>query len=302
MTSILVILFLLVTPLFSAAQGEINAGFVSGLWYSRYPFFAGETVRLYAAIQNNSGFDIKGTVQFSNNDKLIGAQPFSAVNGRLVDAWVDWTPQKGVWRLGLTIVAAQKFEPGKDPEPITLTFSSFQKENVVVDGDADGDHMGDSQDTDDDNDSLSDREEKEHGTDSLVADTDGDGLSDKKEISGGTDPLKPPEKVKSNTAEVPGNTLEIVGNTLKEKTQAYAPRIAQSTQKLIEAIDARASNAARIIRAKKEHLEPSQYQSLFSVSLALLVPVAEHWRIAAGIATTFLLWYFIFKRSKKGGL
>ncbi len=53
----------------------------------------------------------------------------------------------------------------------------------------DGTGLGDNLDPDDDNDGVSDRDEKELGTNPKNADTDGDGLSDSAEIQIGTDPL-----------------------------------------------------------------------------------------------------------------
>gem|GEM_PF-5590133 len=54
---------------------------------------------------------------------------------------------------------------------------------------SDGTGAGDNLDPDDDNDGVSDRDEKELGTDPLNPDTDGDGLSDAAELEIGTDPL-----------------------------------------------------------------------------------------------------------------
>ena len=53
----------------------------------------------------------------------------------------------------------------------------------------DGDAEGDSCDSDDDNDGLSDSEEAALGTNPLNPDTDGDGWSDAEEVAAGSDPL-----------------------------------------------------------------------------------------------------------------
>ena len=55
---------------------------------------------------------------------------------------------------------------------------------------SDGTGTGDNADPDDDNDGLSDRDERELGTDPLNSDTDGDGLSDAAEVEIGTNPLE----------------------------------------------------------------------------------------------------------------
>lgn len=300
MTALAMALFFILAASVSYAGEGANAGFVNGLWFSRYPFFAGDTVRLYAALQNNSGFDIKGAATFFDKNEKIGEANFSVVNGRLLEVWTDWHVSEGNHAISVVIAKAFKVEIGKDPAPITLAFASFVKEPVMVEKDTDGDHVGDSIDNDDDNDGLTDVEEKNYGTNPLAVDSDGDGVSDKKEISAGTDPLKPPsqktkEEIKENAL---GNTIETHGNTLKEVVQEYAPHVVQATKKTIEIIDKRADNAAKIIRAKKDNLAPTQYQSLFSVSLALLLPFAEHWRIAAMIFAAILLW-LLWRRLRK---
>lgn len=56
--------------------------------------------------------------------------------------------------------------------------------------DTDLDGKGDLCDVDDDNDGLTDAQEKKLGTDPLLADSDGDLLSDQSEVTAGTNPLK----------------------------------------------------------------------------------------------------------------
>ena len=57
--------------------------------------------------------------------------------------------------------------------------------------DSDKDGIGDNADLDDDNDGISDVEEKRLHTDPYKADTDGDGLSDSEELKLGTNPINP---------------------------------------------------------------------------------------------------------------
>ena len=90
MKTLLLLVFLLLPLNVLAQQEPLNAGLVSGIWYSKFPFFAGETVRIYTAIQNNSGFDVKGKVQFLRNGESLEETPFSALKGGLVQVWADW--------------------------------------------------------------------------------------------------------------------------------------------------------------------------------------------------------------------
>ena len=278
-----------------AQAGEgANAGFVNGLWFSRSPFFAGETVRLYAALQNNSSFDIKGKAVFFDKNEKMGESAFSVVNGRLLEVWTDWRVTEGNHAISVSITEAFKVEVGQDPESITLTFASFTQEPLMVDNDTDGDRIGDKSDTDDDNDGLSDREEKEYSTNPLAADSDSDGVSDKKEISSGNDPLKAIKQKKESGTEKPTISLHGVASTTvafaRDAYRASIPRARETTRKAADFIDDRADHAAKIIRTKKDNLAPTQYQSLFFVSLALLLPFVEHWRIAAAIFAVILLW------------
>lgn len=284
------------SALTAQAKEDANAGFVNGLWFSRYPFFAGDTVRLYAALQNNSGFDIKGAATFFDKNEKIGETDFSVVNGRLLEVWTDWQVAEGNHAISVAITEAFKAEVGKNPESIVLAFASFSQEPLMVGKDTDGDRVEDSKDTDDDNDGLLDSEEKQYKTNPLVVDSDGDGISDKEEISAGTNPLQPPQKeyAQKNGAGASTPLFEDTASTIaaffKETRQQYAPRIVQATKDAMEIIDRRVDNAIKIIRTKKDNLEPSQYKPLFAVSLALLLPLLEYWRIATGIFAAAFLW------------
>jgi hypothetical protein len=184
---LLVILFALLIvlggglPALAQNNNPLNAGFVSGLWYSQIPFFAGDKIRIYTAIQNRSGFDITGKVQFFNQAQVIGEADFSALNGRLIEVWTDWTASEGNHRLWAKITEAKKSEIGQEPEAISLIFDSSPPNEVFVDLDTDGDQIGNQQDLDDDNDGLSDEAELAQGSDPLSADSDGDGLIDGKD-------------------------------------------------------------------------------------------------------------------------
>jgi len=166
-------------PLLLAVENNaINAGFVSGLWYSQSPFFAGDKIRIYAAIQNRSGFDITGVAQFYNYDNLIGKADFSALNGRLIEVWMDWTAIEGKHSIRVVVVEPKKSEIGEPPTPINITSNTSSVNDVFVDFDTDGDKIGNNDDLDDDNDSVADTIELAQGTNPLSSDSDGDGIKD----------------------------------------------------------------------------------------------------------------------------
>ena len=78
-------------------------------------------------------------------------------------------------------------EPGVDVEPYDPTVP-YKEDKVPPKQDTDGDGVPDIEDTDDDNDGLTDAYEKQLGTDPKNPDSDGDGLPDPAEIAGGTNP------------------------------------------------------------------------------------------------------------------
>lgn len=186
---ILCINFVLFNAPHLEAEETVNAGFVSGLWYSSNNFFGGDNVRIYSAIQNNSGFDIIGKIQFFDNEEIIGESEFSVISGRLVEKWTDWIAKNGDHNIYIKLIDTKKAVIGGGYESITLAFDSSYTDKRFIDSDTDDDKIGDIVDADDDNDGLSDEEEKVFGTDSLNKDTDGDGVSDGEEVLSGADPL-----------------------------------------------------------------------------------------------------------------
>ncbi len=147
---------------------EINAGFVQGLWYSSPNIFEGVPVRVYAALRNNSPHDLTGTVRFTDNGKRIGSSPVSALSGRLVETWIDWTPTHGEHALSVSLSDAELHVIGG--ETIQAEVADIVVEDTLIaDYDTDKDGVGNEIDTDDDNDDVPDTDEKARGSDPLVA-------------------------------------------------------------------------------------------------------------------------------------
>ncbi len=157
---------LFVIPLGVHAE-ETNAGFVQGLWYSAEPVFAGVPTRIYVAVRNNTGHDLTGTVRFTDNGKRIGSFEVSALEGRLVEAWVDWTPTFGEHVVTATVSDATLHVIGGDTEAIDIA-GITASDTLTVDYDTDRDGVGNTEDTDDDNDTVTDDEETERGSNPLV--------------------------------------------------------------------------------------------------------------------------------------
>ncbi|MEM9336871.1 MAG: thrombospondin type 3 repeat-containing protein [Patescibacteria group bacterium] len=179
--SFIIILF----PVFVSAQS--NAGFVQGLWYEQETLFVGESTRIYAAIRNNTGADLTGTVEFYVNDNRIERNDVSALNNRLVESWTDWTPTYGTSTIRATLSRTELSSTASGTQQISVV-SALTEDIVFVDYDTDGDGRGNATDRDDDGDGWSDEDEIANGTDPLVYDekTDSGDVEDE-QIEEGTE-------------------------------------------------------------------------------------------------------------------
>lgn len=164
---LLLILLLAVFPFGSKAlAAEINAGFVQGLWYSEDNLLVDEPARIYAAVRNNTDSDLTGNVEFFVDDRLIERNQVSALSGRLIESWADWTPSYGEHRITAKLTRVKIHRVGESSEPAEIT-ASLAEDIVFIDYDSDGDGVGNIEDPDDDNDGLTDDEEETAGTDPL---------------------------------------------------------------------------------------------------------------------------------------
>ena len=221
----IIVLVVICLPLqISLAATAYNAGFVSGLWYSKVPFFAGETIRIYTAFQNNSKGDITGNVEFFNNDISIGKTNFSAINGHLVETWIDWKVPYGNNSISAKIIEASRSEVGKPPEKIEVTTRESKAETIFADADTDKDQLGDKVDPDIDNDGLSNEEEEKLGTDPTHADTDRDGIGDKKD----TTPLPSATETKKESLSL----LESIIEPLDSYTENLLQKVEQARDEI----------------------------------------------------------------------
>jgi len=252
----LLFLFLfLITNNVVLAEEKINAGIINGLWYSRVPFFAGETVKIYTAIQNQSDFDVEGKIQFLDDGLLIGEKDFLAKDGSFIQEWIDWDVSQGYHYVSIKIVEAKKIEAGEEPEPISLNLDFLGVDEKFADLDTDGDRIGNEEDLDDDNDGVDDKIEIAMGSNSLVVDTDNDGLNDGDEINKGTDPLVFNEKE------------ELLPINQKEKIINAIAFIKAQTSSVVEKI-------VEIIEEEKEEtekeIELDRSKPIFEKSFALV--------------------------------
>lgn len=161
-------LLLLCSIPYTSEAADIHAGFVQGIWYATEPVVVHVPNRIYVAVRNNTKADLTGTIYFTDNNSPIGSSPISVLAGRLVEAWIDWTPTEGTHTVATRLGDVEIHEIGKEPQSVTIAGMTVQ-DNVTVDQDTDHDGLGDKTDLDDDNDNVSDTIEIQNGTNPLKA-------------------------------------------------------------------------------------------------------------------------------------
>lgn len=149
-------------PAFTFAQSS-NVGIIQGIWFSEDVVFAGDPIRIYTAIQNNSGEDIEGVVEFFDNDISIGKKNFTALDRRVAELWMDTIVTEGTHDYSVIITEAAINTPGAAAQVITPRVIESDT-TIIADIDTDGDDIGDMEDPDDDNDGFSDEQELKEGT------------------------------------------------------------------------------------------------------------------------------------------
>lgn len=113
-----------------------NAGFVpANIWYSKDPFFTGDTVRVYTIVFNGSSYGLSGGVEFLDNGTVIGTTNFSiAGSGRVQDLWVDWKAGSGAHTITARLVNVIADGPnGK--QSVTLSNIETGKSERVISAD-----------------------------------------------------------------------------------------------------------------------------------------------------------------------
>jgi hypothetical protein len=236
---ILALFLLCLAPqLVFAIDAPLNAGLVSGLWYSKTPFFVGDTVRIYTAFQNQSGYDLSGEIIFLDGTTEIARREFNSINGQLIQNWADWKVTYGDHNIHIQISKTQSSVTGGQPQSVELNNGATEDKLVFVDKDSDGDKLGDKTDPDDDNDGVTDVTETANGTNSLLSDTDGDGIPDS------TD-KKPLVK----------DTPVVAVNNTKDLESYIPPAVGSSTTKVLQTIDSSALSLKNKLIEYRDSLE-----------------------------------------------
>lgn len=164
---------------FCAQAASTSAGLSKdSVWFSQDPFFAGERVVVFVLVYNSNSKEMKGVLELFDGTTKIGTREFS-IKGEGGSEVVEfpWDVAGGNHAFSIKIVGPV-FVNGEEETEASLGAGESTKIERFADIDTDFDRVGNTTDPDDDNDGVSDVEEKKLGTDPLLADTDGDGILD----------------------------------------------------------------------------------------------------------------------------
>ncbi|MEK7184640.1 MAG: hypothetical protein AAB683_00695 [Patescibacteria group bacterium] len=76
-------------------KGKVNARILPTIWFSTLDLKEGESVKIYAGIQNNSGVDFSGTAVFNVDDKEISRSTFNSSSETLKTISASWKTISG---------------------------------------------------------------------------------------------------------------------------------------------------------------------------------------------------------------
>jgi len=303
-TLLLALYFSIFSFVSAQAVDEVNAGFVSGIWYSKSPFFAGETVRIYSAVQNQSGFDITGTIKFFDNGAQIGESDFSSINGRLIEKWIDWKVTEGNHKIQTKIFDAKKSSPGGGEEIISLSVGSSEINEQFADIDTDGDRIGNSNDNDDDGDGVSDEAELASGTNPLIAnkitevadepfdpaqdDSDESKFEESKKVAEKF-VVEPAKEVTKKALAESKPVIERIGELLIEKHVAVQEKIEEDKK---NSSNLAAAGSLGFYEKLQEKLPPT-FRILYGWLLKFLILIFSVWWIPLVIGILIVLRIFL---------
>lgn len=152
----------------------------NALWFSKDPFFEGESIAIYTLLYNSSANQLSGALTLYDGTTTLANKLFT-VSGGGASTIVSflWKVTTGTHVFSAAITSREFTTNTFTPTGDTVATPKTGEVKRFADIDTDGDGVGNKVDLDDDNDGLSDVEEKKLGTNPILTDTDGDGLSDK---------------------------------------------------------------------------------------------------------------------------
>lgn len=89
-----------------AAEEKINAGILPNIWYSSLKVYDGNSVGIFAGIQNHSDADLSGEVSLYIDGEKISTMSFSSPKESLVEVGDVWKAEGGSHRIQFKIEAS----------------------------------------------------------------------------------------------------------------------------------------------------------------------------------------------------
>ncbi len=102
----LLVVSMLVLP--TTALAALNAGVVSGIWFSQQPPNAESATRIFTAVQNQSQETIDGSVAFLVDDEIIGTAAFVAAPNEVQSVSTTYTFSAGTHRVSAYITSVNQ--------------------------------------------------------------------------------------------------------------------------------------------------------------------------------------------------
>lgn len=90
----------------SVVSKQINARILPLVWYSTLSINDGDSIKIYAGIQNNSGINFTGTATFYVDDKDISDSPFTSAGDSLNAVSASWMADPGSHDVQVKIVTS----------------------------------------------------------------------------------------------------------------------------------------------------------------------------------------------------
>lgn len=89
----------------SSTPIKINARILPTIWYSTLSVNDGDSIKIYAGVQNNSGIDFSGTAVFYVDNEEISKKVFTSEKDSLKDIDVNWVANPGTHSVQVKISA-----------------------------------------------------------------------------------------------------------------------------------------------------------------------------------------------------
>lgn len=121
-----------IVPYFSFAQTTTNTGLVDHtIWYSKDPFFEGDTIKVYTLLYNSGKAAVSGTVEFYDDKVILGKKDVLISPESAKDIFISWTVTAGEHSISAKFLNPTITVNGKQ-EPIIVKNNESSERKVFV--------------------------------------------------------------------------------------------------------------------------------------------------------------------------